>query len=293
MPRVRPATAGDLPEVYDIYYESEVDGAPDPPPRGGVPAFLTHELETGDMHVAEAGGRLVGFAAAVTRGQIWYLAELFVRARYQSAGVGQALLRAVLPTDGRIVCTLGSRDFRALALYARAGLRPLWPNLWLRARTADLCPTPDTGAEMVAADPQDPALLEWDTRIGGRSRPADHEYWVRELWAVPFWIRQKGTTVGYAYVQMRSPGSLWFPDAITIGPIGAVTPADALGAVRAAVRYAAGQAAMVRIPIPGPHSALPFLLDAGFQITYVETFAASAVKGLPDPACYLPSSGVF
>lgn len=110
---------------------------------------------------------------------------------------------------------------------------------------------------------------------------------------MPFWFRREGRTVGYGYVQRRSPNSLWYPEAITIGPIGAATPDDALAAVCAAAAWAAGRASVIRMPVPGPHPALAGLLDAGFQITYVETFVANSTAGLPDPACYVPSGEVF
>ena len=84
---IRRATEGDLPQVYDVFYEHEVGDGSAPPPRGDVPSFLRHELATGEMLVAEREGRIVGFASQITRGPITYLAELFVRRELQSAGI--------------------------------------------------------------------------------------------------------------------------------------------------------------------------------------------------------------
>jgi len=121
---IRHARVEDLRQVYDIFYEAEVGDAPDPPPRHGIPSFLKHELETGEMYVVERDGQIVAFAALMPRGSIAYLAEFFVRKDDQSSGIGKMLLQHILPRDGRIFCTLSSRDPRALALYIRAGMRP-------------------------------------------------------------------------------------------------------------------------------------------------------------------------
>jgi len=45
--------------------------------------------------------------------------------------------------------------------------------------------------------------------------------------------------------------------------------------------------------VPGPHPALPALLAAGFQITYVEQFLCSDGAPFFDPACYIPASSTL
>lgn len=288
---VRPAAEGDLPEVYDVFYEHEVGDDPDPPPRGDVPSFLRHELETGEMRVAERDGRILGFASLITRGRVSYLAELFVRRSEQSAGVGKLLLRDILAADEGTRCTLSSTDPRALALYVRAGMQPRWPNVWLRADTARLDELPRGGVEVVEAQAGDPELMRWDAEVGGRYRPEEHEYWVREG-ALPVWFERSGRRIGYGYLQMRSPSALWSRDAITVGPVGANVPSDASDCVCAAVEHAQGLSRLLRLAVPGPHPALRSLLEAGFYITYVETFAAADVANILDPARYV-GSGVF
>ena len=248
---IRHAREADLPEVYDVFYENEVADDPNPPPPGEIPALLKHELATGEMAVAQRDGRIVAFASLITRGSIAYLAELFVRPGQQSAHLGTRLLHHVLPKDGRICCTLSSRDPRALALYVRAGMRPQWPNLWLRAHTARLGALPRGEVAVVAARPDDAELLRWDTRISGRHRAVDLQYWSASE-ALPVWFERRGRRVGYGYIQTRG-GSLWFPEAITIGPVGTDTSDDAFHSVCAAVEFARPRAAVVRLAVPGPH----------------------------------------
>ena len=65
-----------------------------------------------------------GNASAVSRGPVVFLADLFVLPGQQSAGLGSALLRRVLPREGALRCTASSGDPRAQALYIRWGMRP-------------------------------------------------------------------------------------------------------------------------------------------------------------------------
>lgn len=291
---IRLATAADLDDVYDLFYRDQVGDDPAPPPRGDVPSFLRHLLATGEVRLAIQDGRVVGFAALITRGDVSYLAELFVRADEQSAGVGKRLLDAVLPEHRRPACTVSSSDPRALALYVRAGLTPCWPLVWLRAPTPQIGPLAAGGVTVVDADPGDPALVRWDAEIGGRRRPQDHRFWIAEG-AIPVWFERLAARIGYGYLQTRSGSALWSRDAITVGPLGTRLAADAADCVGAAVASARTRRAVVRLAIPGSHPALPALLAAGLRITDLGTAVAApaSAPALPDPTRYLPSDDFF
>jgi len=111
------------------------------------------------------------------------------------------LLRRVLPQDERIHCIFSSTDPRALALYIRVGMRPQWPHFNLRLDGPLRTDLPPADVEIVEAGAGAPELARWDARIGGRPRPADHAYWVREQRVVPLWFRRQGDVVGYGYVR--------------------------------------------------------------------------------------------
>lgn len=308
---IRPATVADLEQVHDIWYRAEVEDFPHPPSRGDVPAIFCHELDTGQMYVAEAAGRILGYTALITRGPVAYLAELYVRDDAQSSGLGHALLTHALPSvrssgfsrDATVrsngvsrtaVCTLSSDDPRALALYIRAGMTPRWPHFLLYAASNRLHPLPAAAVDVVAARPGDPGLVRWDAQIGGRHRPEDHAYWLGGAEASPLWFIRDGEPVGYGYAQRRCHEvALWHPEALALGPIGARTAADALECVLAAVTWAAERAPALSLGLPAAHHALPALLAAGFHITYVETFVSTIDPSLFDPACYLPSSSTL
>lgn len=290
---IRPATIADLAAVSDIYYRSEVEGHLDPPAPHPF-AGLDHVLATGQMYVAEADGALIGYASRIVRGQVAYLTDLFVVAERQSHHAGTALLRATMPpSDDLIHCTLSSTDARAQSLYIRAGMRPQWPNYWLRAHAAAIAPLPDLGVRLTEAAPDDHALLEWDTTIGGRPRPEDFAFWLGAARAVPFWIERRRDRVGYAFIQRRADSSLWYPDAYTIGPVGGLTTDDALAGVLAAVTWARQRAEVIRVSIPGPHPALAPLLAAGFEIVYVETYCASGEEPIFDPSHFVSSGDLL
>jgi len=287
---IRPATAGDLPAINTIYYRNEVRDDPHPPPERPVSAFR-HVLQAGELLVAEsaADGGVVGFAGRIVRTGVAYLTDLFVAEHRQSEHLGSTLLAAVFPADVPARCTMASTDPRAHALYTRSAMRPRWPNYWLRAETANLRALAATGIAAVEARPDDPALVAWDTAIGGRARPAEHAFWHAECAATALWLRRDGETVGYGYVARRSPSSFWAPQAATLGPIGARTTEDAAACVLAAVEWARSRSESLRLAVPGPHAALGPLLAAGCQIVYVETFCATAGFAVFDPERYLAS----
>jgi hypothetical protein len=289
---IRPATAADLPALYDIWYASEVGAGPNPPPRGPWP-WLAHELATGELVLAEHDGTALGFAATITRDNITFLSDCFVRADAQSSRVGRRLLQRLLAGAGRTYCTVSSNDPRAQALYIRAGMRPRWPNFILDIETAKLGSMPSAGVEVVEGHLNDPRLVEWDAAIGGRRRPAEHRYWVEQHQATPLWFQGGDQPIGYGYAQLGSPELLWRPNTLRLGPIGAHSQADALACLAAAISWAKTRAPAINISVPGPHAALAALLDARFQISYVETFLSSSDQPFFDAGCYIPSGGTF
>ena len=288
---IRPATATDLPTLYDIWYASEVGQSRNPPPRGPW-SWLAHELATGELLLAERDGTPIGFAGTITRDAITFLSDCFVRADAQSSGVGRRLLQRLLAGDGRTYCTVSSKDPRAQALYIRAGMRPRWPNFILDVETSKLGSMPTGKVEVAEGRAGDPAMIEWDAAVGGRRRPGDLAYLVAQRQAIPLWFTRGRRRIGYGFAQLFNPAMLRRPDTLRLGPIGALNERDALACVRAAVEWARPRAQAINISVPGMHVALAALLEARFQISYVEMFLSS---GQPffDARCYIPSGGTF
>lgn len=250
------------------------------------------------MCVAEdETGRVIGFGATLgwdgPREPLTYLSDLFIAQDVQSQGVGQAILRE-LPLSEGPRCVNASADPRATALYVRWGMYPRWPSYGLlidaQRNAAGLRTLPGADIEIVEADPADPELAVWDVRSFGYARPDDLAWLQAERGAQPLWFRRAGKTIGYGFAQRRAP-SLWRPNSSIIGPIGADTPAEARDCVCAATRWV-GEHGLARVVLPGPHPALPTLIEAGLHIVYNEMFLASPGAPLFDPTRYLPS-GVF
>lgn len=290
MPILRPARQVDLAQAYDVFYQNEVRDTPDPPPSGSVPTDLSHILETGTVYVAEQDDTIIAFAASITRGSVTFLTDLFVLPDQQSSRLGQALLSYVMPENNTIRCTFSSTDPRALALYIRSGMQPQWPHFCLRL-TGPLRGDPlNSDIEVHEGQADDPAFIEWDTQVSGRSRSVDHTHWLHRQRTVPLWFTRQGNKIGYAYVRLGE-GTIWYPEACTLGPIGVQSVQDAAPCTLAAVNWARKHAGaeILLISVPGPHPALASLLNVGFHITYVETFVSTAPTPFFDTRCYVAS----
>ncbi|HJT59217.1 MAG TPA: GNAT family N-acetyltransferase [Ktedonobacteraceae bacterium] len=286
----RPARQTDLASAYDVFYQNEVRDTPNPPPSGGVPTDLSHILETGTTYVAEQEGAIVGFAASITRGSVTFLTDLFVLPDQQSSRLGQALLAQVMPENNTVRCTFSSTDPRALALYIRSGMQPQWPHFCLRLTSPLREHSFDTAIEIHEGQVDDPTFVEWDAQVSGRWRPVDHAHWLHRQRTVPLWFMRRGNKIGYAYLRLRE-GTIWYPEACTLGPIGVQSAEDAVSCTLAAVNWARKHAGaeILLINVPGPHPALAPLLNVGFHITYVETFVSTAITPFFDTQRYIAS----
>ena len=299
MPIFRPINESELMAAHEVYYQNELREQPDVPlvRITGIPRALSHIFQTGTVYVAEEDGHILGFAGAITRGNVSFLTDLFVLPTNQSHRLGNTLLFHTQPRNELIRCTMSSTDPRALALYIRAGMQPWWPNfnLQLNGQLRKVSTTAAIGVDhvdIVEGIPGDPELVAWDAHIGGRPRPVDHAYWIQKEQAVPLWFERNGQRIGYGYVR-QGVGSLSYPQACIIGPIGVRATTDATACVLAAVQWAAQQAEVLRIDVPGPHPCLALLLESGFQIIYVETFLSTANTPFFDAQCYISSGSNF
>jgi len=118
--QIRPAAPDELAVAFEIFHEYEYRADPTPP-HFVVPDYLCHVARTGRVLVAVAGGRIAGYAGAITRGGVTFLTDLFVRPAVQSGSIGRTLLTAILPATG-VRSTCSTADPRALSLYTRAGM---------------------------------------------------------------------------------------------------------------------------------------------------------------------------
>jgi len=297
---VRRGQVGDLLACTAIWQSTGDE--PSPPPT--TPYFLyLHELETGTLVVAESDHGLIGFGASLPRPGRWFLADLFIDPGVQSAGVGRALLDALVAIDrpGPARATLASGDPRAVSLYTRFGMTPRCPVFYLTARSAERFPAPaGVGLAVTEVPGRDvPALI---AELGHRIDPLDVAYLATHLDVV--WVRVAeggGPAVAAAAVRWGHPFVRSDPQAVTVGPLvlapgapAAEVASEVLAWIEAQGRRPDG--AGVRLFVPGPHPLLPVLLDAGFAIVDADTLCASdaALVGAAalDPARTCPATDI-
>jgi GNAT superfamily N-acetyltransferase len=238
--RLRPAGEADFPEMHEVMVAAEGGVrhghgfAWEPPPLDVFETMHRHFLGTGPQRVwvAEDDERIQGFAAAWTRGDTWFLADLFVAPEAQGRGLGTALLARVWEGPGierRMTLTTSIQPV-SNTMYARRGLVPATPMLKLSGIPRAAAPDDlDEGED----DPE--ALAAIDLAAYGFDRTIDHAFWartqIRTVW------HRAGLPVAYSY----AGGS-------RIGPVAGVDPAAAAGALTAELARAGRE---VTLDAPG------------------------------------------
>jgi GNAT superfamily N-acetyltransferase len=276
---IRPARRDDLAAVRTILASHGNDG---PIVHGDIVGpYLAHLLDHGRALVAESNETVVGFAAAIDAGRGWHLADLFVRVDRLGQGIGRPLLDAVF--DGvQDRTTYASEDPRALPLYVRAGMMPMWPSLYIEGAAGSL-PAPD---RLLPTEPAKAAsIAELEGAWTGHDRARDHAFWASQLEADSFVIRDAGEIVGAGHARARQASPLRALDRLIVHP-----DADPVPVLLAAIRRA-GRDGGVLATIQGPNPVLRHLLEAGFRIADQDTYMATR-PDLIDPARLVPNAGM-
>lgn len=279
---VRPATVADLQAVAEVL---EVSGESAAWP--GLPGwpYLEHLLTRARVPIAIADdGTALGMAGSLEVGtpEVRFLTDLFVRPDRQDHGAGRALLDAAFAGAAERL-TFSSADPRALALYLRAGLRPWWPVLYLALDRAVLEQMTDPG---LVTEPTDaPTAARWSAAWTGMDRTVDFGHYAALPDGAGALIHVDGA-VGAVVWSNRGRRDAWrVVDHATLAP-----DVDPLAVTVAALRVAFADAPGVVVTIPGPHPAVPWLLDRGARISDKDQYCATD-PSLLDPERILPSPG--
>ena len=276
--RIRRARHDDLGACFEIWrdglndYIVPLNQPPIPDEVSSLRRLHRHLLETDPDGFVVAGRgddgneKLAGFAAAVRRGELWFLSMLFVRPQDQGRGVGRALLQALLPSDGAALATAtDTAQPISNALYARFGIVPRMPIFSVVGRPERDGVFPPLPGDLEAVPfeslrGEDEAAKIVDTldrEVLGFVHPHDHAFAVAEgRRGFVFRDATGGAAVGYGY-------------ASEVGRIGPVAVRDP-GLLAAVV----GELARVIVPrgasavwVPGAAGdTLGALLDAGFRL---------------------------
>jgi GNAT superfamily N-acetyltransferase len=220
------------------------------------PRYVEHLGRLGRFLVAVDGrDRIVAYGGSIERRGARFLTDLFVAPDHRGAGIGSALLRELWAGTAERV-TSSSQDPRALASYARAGARPRWPLVYLHV--------PGSAGPEAEVEP-DGDVTGWDYPHAGAL------------------VVRAGTAV--AAVD-REPEGVVVRRAVT------PEPGELVELVRRTARMA-GPGGRVRLAVPGPHPALPALLDLGAHVGDVDLWCATdGAAERWDPARELPHPGL-
>ena len=263
---VRPATEKDGAGIAAV--RDAIGGQHDD--SGSDAAYRAHLLAHGRLFVAVRDRRVIGFAGARDVGGHRLLSDLFVDPQVHGGGVGRVLLATVLDGSEERY-TFSSSDPRAMPIYARAGMRPRWPLLYLHGPAQEIATEKASDAVSVeSAEADDVAAVEWS--VTGVDRVIEHRYWARRPRATAAVVRIAGAAVGAVSYVVR--GGETRIEHLALAP-----DIDA-GPVVAAIAALAG-APTVRAFVPGPQPLLEWLLHRRFMVDDIDTFMSSDPDAVP------------
>jgi GNAT superfamily N-acetyltransferase len=288
---VRLATPDDIPAIREVLASNGNDG-PAGQLRGPdvVGPYLRHLIARHRTMVSELPGTgAAAFGAIADVGLAWHLADLFVHAARLGQGIGRPLLDTLFG-DRQPRTTFASNDPRALPLYVRAGMAARWATLYLRGGPAAAqrigADRRARSLEVVDGDPADLTALElvWT----GADRAADRVYWATMPGSDPFVVRDADGPVAAGYGRDRQIG----PAARAVDRLVLRPGAEPIGPVLAAIDRCMAHGETLDVTVPGPHPALPVLLELGLRIEDRDIYCAGPTDPV-DPAQRLVHGGLL
>ena len=155
--------------------------------------------------------------------------------------------------------TFASEDARALPLYVRAGMQPMWVSLYVQGPSSALPAAPPSfRTESATSDRL--AALERDWTGHGRSD--DHGFWATIPDVDAFVVREAGAPVAFGYARTRQALPMRVVDRLVIHPDG-----EPVGSTLAALARA-GRGGPVHLTLFGPHPVLPGKIVNGRQALF-------------------------
>ncbi len=277
---IRAATLADVPAIRRLLTAHGNDGPITTVDIVGP--YVRHLIAHAATRVSERAGEIVAFGAVADTGISHHLADLFVQPDLLGQGIGRPLLEAVFG-DSWPRTTFASEDPRALPLYVRAGMSPLWPCLYLEGSPQWLPPS-DSTMSVAPADPL--ALTDLERAWTGVDRRIDQTFWASQAEADGFAVLEAGQPVAFAYSRARQADATRIIDRLVVRP-----ESDPIAPILAAIRHGA-RGGPVAACLLGPNPVLPILLEACFKLIDRDQFMTSDPT-LIDPTRLLPNPGLL
>ena len=157
---IRLATVDDIPAIRRILAAHEDDGAGRRRVASTSSARTSAISSSGTGRWSASGTvGVVAFGSVLDTGRARMLADLFVEPERLGMGLGRPLLTALFE-DAPVRATFASSDPRALPLYVRAGMTPLWVCLYVEGEAADSCRPSIRRSPCATRPPDELAALE-------------------------------------------------------------------------------------------------------------------------------------
>lgn len=271
---VRPATLDDLPgiEAVAIATDQSAQGT------AADPRYDGHLLTHGRLVVATEADEVAGYAATVDVGGVDQLCDLFVLPERHGEGIGRRLLDQVW-SGAPDRSTFSSQHASALPLYIRAGMRPLWPLVYVRGEVSSL-PTDERALVVHVVSAAEAA--ETEEGLGGGPRRPEYEYWAVRPDARLLVVRDGSEVIGVGATGGQGADQ-------EVSHVRCKRPTEAMEVLTAILQQLAGP---VLVAVPGPNLALPTLVDSGWRIIDVDYYMATS-DGLVDPSLVFPHAGLM
>lgn len=265
-----------------------------------VAGYLDHlvEHDAGGSWVAEVEELVVGFGQALVRGDIWFLAQLFVQPELHDLGIGQELLartRAYGEQRGaKVYSVISSTSPSAQALYMRAGMYPIGIGYSFSGEVDALLTLPEPDASrkrIVDCSGWDERIADLDRSVFGAERRIDHA--ARRLPGT----QHEDAVASFALVRERDFIGYAYADSIDeqghIAPVAAYKPADQLPLIRMAAEWlAARDVATASMWVLSQNTTITSaLLERGWRVGWWSFFLSSAPFGQFDR--YHPFNGLL
>jgi ribosomal protein S18 acetylase RimI-like enzyme len=250
------------------------------------------ETDPGGSWIAEIGGLVVGYAQGFVRGDIWFLAQLFVTPEVHGGGIGRELLRLAMEygrrEDARVFSVVSSTSPVAQALYMRAGMFARGVGYRVSGPVTRLLSLPEPAAHrkrIVDWSGWLDRIDELDADVFGAARRQDHAHYMHrtDVDAYSFGLTAGGAFEGYGYVDDRG----W------IGPLAAREPDAQLPLLRMAAEHLAerGITEANMWVLSRNHVLMRALLGAGWKFDRWTFFLSNEPFGRFDR--YQPSGGLM
>ena len=266
--RIRPARVTDHCAIRAVSIATGQSGVD----TGADLDYLAYLHTAGTLLVAlDADEQLIGWGATQSALGASMLTDLFVDPGRQGNGVGSRILRALWPQESPARFTFSSQHANAIPLYAKAGLHPTWPLLYLTGPPNFVV---DSGLRVTRVSGA--AAADAERRLTGAERDAAYEYWTTSRDATGLVIDAGDRLVACGAVRRGA-----------ITHLACASADDALAAVQAALSAIGTRT--VSACLPGPHPAVPALLAHGFRIDEYDLAMSTPAISLPTTWAYSPS----